>query len=133
MAYWLIKSDPETYGWEEMKRDESTHWNGVRNFQARNNMAAMKKGDKCFFYHSGEDKAIVGIVEVIKEAYKDPEDKEGKFLMVDVKVAQPLKNKVTLAMIKQHKALKDFALVKQSRLSVMPVANEEWKIIQQMA
>lgn len=129
MNYWLIKSEPSTYSWEQMQRDKTTHWNGVRNYQAANNLKSMKRGDLAFFYHSNEGKEIVGIVEVVKESYPDPSDKDGKFVMVDVKAGKSLKEPVTLAAIKSHSALKTMALVRQSRLSVCPVTAKEWATI----
>lgn len=132
MTNWLIKSDPDAYSWADMVRDKVTNWSGVRNFQARNNLNSMRKGEKCLFYHSGEDKAVVGIVEVVKGAYHDDTDKSGKFVMVDVKYVKAIKH-VTLEMIKKEKSLKDFALVKQSRLSVMPVSDSEWKTIMELS
>ncbi len=129
MNYWLIKSEPSAYSWSQMLKDGHTNWSGVRNHQAANNLKAMKKGDHAFFYHSNEGKEIVGIVEIVKEAYPDPTDKTGKFVMVDVKPVKPLKKPVTLAEIKSHAMLKNMALVKQSRLSVCPVTTDEWKII----
>lgn len=129
MKYWLIKSEPFKYSWEQFVKDKRTHWDGVRNYQASNNMKAMKKGDQCFFYHSNEGKEIVGIAEVVKEYYPDPSDEKGRFGMVDVKPAKPLKAPVTLADIKAHPKLQNMALVRQSRLSVCPVTAEEWKVI----
>ncbi|HBR69647.1 MAG TPA: EVE domain-containing protein [Rhodospirillaceae bacterium] len=132
MAYWLVKSEPSAYSWDEMVKDGATHWSGVRNFQAANNMKAMKKGDECFFYHSNEGKEIVGIVNVAKEYYPDPTDKEGRFGMVDVKAAKPLPRPVTLKDIKATKSLENLALVRQSRLSVCPVTESEWRVICKM-
>lgn len=129
MAYWLIKSEPGTWSWEDQKRDKTTYWDGVRNYQASNNMKAMKKGDRCFFYHSVNEKRIVGIVEVVKEYYPDHTDESGRFGMVDVKAVKDVKRPVTLAEIKAEPRLSDLALVRQSRLSVVPVNAEQWKII----
>jgi predicted RNA-binding protein with PUA-like domain len=129
MNYWLMKSEPSAYSWQQMVKDKITSWSGVRNHQAANNLKAIKKGDRAFFYHSNEGKEIVGIVEVVKEAYPDPSDKTGKFVMVDVKPVEPLKKPVTLADIKAHPVLKSMALAKQSRLSVSPVTAEEWKLV----
>lgn len=129
MKYWLIKSEPSVYSWDQLEKDGKTNWSGVRNYQAANNLKAMKKGDQAFFYHSNEGKEIVGIAEIVKEAYPDPTDKSGKFVMVDVKPVKKLKTPVTLAGIKSHATLKNMALVKQSRLSVSPVTSEEWKTI----
>ena len=133
MRHWLLKSEPSSYSWEQLVKDGGTHWNGVRNYQAANNLKAMKRGDRGFFYHSNEGLAIVGIVEIAKEAYPDPSDKEGRFVMVDVKPVMPVKAAVTLAAIKAEPKLKDFGLVRQGRLSVVPVTDEEWRIIAKMA
>lgn len=133
MRHWLLKSEPSAYSWDQLVKDGRTHWNGVRNFQAANNLKAMKKGDRVFFYHSNEGLAIVGIAEIVKEAYPDPTDKEGRFVMVDVKPVAPVKTPVTLAAIKAEKKLADFALVRQGRLSVVPVSAEEWRILSKMA
>lgn len=129
MACWLLKSEPFAYSWTQMVRDGTTRWNGVRNHQAANNLKAMKKGDKAFFYHSNEGKQVMGIVEVIKEAHPDPTDDTGKFVMVDVKTVKPFARPVTLAEIKAHPDLRNMAFVRQSRLSVSPVTAGEWKII----
>ncbi len=132
MRHWLLKSEPSAYSWDALVKDGRTQWNGVRNHQAANNLKAMKRGDRAFFYHSGEGPAIVGMVEIVKEAYPDPSDKEGRFVMVDVAPLAPLKSPVTLAAIKAEKTLADFALVRQSRLSVVPVAGEEWRLLCKM-
>lgn len=133
MRHWLLKSEPSTYSWATLVKDGRTEWSGVRNHQAANNLKAMKRGDRGFFYHSGDDKAIVGTLEIVKEAYPDPGDEEGRFVMVDVAALAPAKAPVTLAAIKQEKALAGFALVKQSRLSVVPVTDEEWRLLCKMA
>lgn len=133
MGYWLLKSEPSAYAWEQLVKDGRTHWNGVRNYQAANNLKAMKRGDRAFFYHSNEGLAIVGIAEIAKEAYPDPSDAAGRFVMVDVKPLMPVKKPVTLAEIKAEPKLKDFALVRQGRLSVVPVTDEEWRIVTKMA
>ena len=127
MPYWLLKSEPSVYSWDHLVKDGRTHWNGVRNHQAAANLKAMKPGDQAFFYHSNEGKEIVGIVEIVKEAYPDPTDETGKFVKVDVKALKPLKTPVTLAAMKATPALKDMALLRQSRLSVCPVGAAEWK------
>jgi predicted RNA-binding protein with PUA-like domain len=124
--YWLIKSEPHTWSWEQQKHKKTTHWDGVRNYQASNNMKLMKKGDECFFYHSGEERAIKGIVTVIKEYYPDHTDETGRFGMVDVKYVKDLEN-IYLSQIKSDPFFNNFPLVRQSRLSVMPVALNEWK------
>jgi predicted RNA-binding protein with PUA-like domain len=129
MAYWLMKSEPDAYSWDTLLKDRKTPWNGVRNYQAANNMKAMKKGDQAFFYHSNEGLEIVGIIEIIKEAYPDPSDATGRFVMVDVKPVAPMKKPVTLKAIKADTKLQDMALLKQSRLSVSPVKADEWKRI----
>jgi predicted RNA-binding protein with PUA-like domain len=133
MNHWLFKSEPETWSWDDQVKKGTEPWNGVRNYQANNNMKAMKKGDRGFFYHSGEEKQIVGVVEVVKEHYPDHTDGTGKFGMVDVKAVMPVKTPVTLAAIKADPRFKDLLLVRHSRLSVSPVGEEHWKIICQMA
>jgi predicted RNA-binding protein with PUA-like domain len=133
MAYWLVKSEPHTWSWAQHLKKEITHWDGVRNYQAANNMKAMKKGDLAFFYHSGKDKEIVGVVAVVKEYYPDHTDESGRFGMVDFKAIESMPNPVTLKDIKAHSGLQDMALVRQSRLSVMPLTNKEWDIITEMA
>jgi predicted RNA-binding protein with PUA-like domain len=132
MAYWLIKTEPGSWSWDDQMRDGTTFWSGVRNFQASNNLKAMKKGDLCFFYHSVEEKRIVGIVEVVKEYYPDPSDAAGRFGMVDVKALKPLPHPVTLAEIKSRPELCDLPLVRQSRLSVSPVPDAAWAVISRM-
>jgi predicted RNA-binding protein with PUA-like domain len=129
MAYWLFKSEPETWSWDmQVKKGKAgQEWDGVRNFTARNNMRAMKKGDRGFFYHSGEEKAVVGIVEVVREAHPDSTDADGTWECVDIAAVEPLARPVTLAEVKADKALADMALVKLSRLSVQPVSEAEWK------
>jgi predicted RNA-binding protein with PUA-like domain len=129
MAYWLVKSEPSSYSWEQMVKDGHTFWSGVRNYQAANNLKAMKKGDRAFFYHSGDDKAVVGIVEIVKECYPDHTDETGKFGMVDVKAALPLKTPVTLAAIKAEPKLKNLLLIRHSRLSVVPIDEPSWRLI----
>lgn len=129
MAYWLIKSEPGTYSIEQMKKDKRTFWDGVRNYQARNNLRAMKKGDLCLFYHSVTNPGVVGLVEVAKEAYQDPTTNETAWVVVDVAYKETFKSPVSLESIKQNKALADMVLVKSSRLSVQPVRKEEFDII----
>lgn len=133
MAYWLLKSEPGSWSWEDQVRDGVTEWDGVRNHQADNNMKAMKRGDRCFFYHSVKAKEIVGVVEVVREHYPDPSDASGRFGMVDVKVVMPVRRPVSLKEIKAVPALQDMALVRQSRLSVSPVTPAEWKRLCAMA
>ena len=129
MAHWLVKSEPSVYSWAQMVKDKRTGWNGVRNFQARNNLMAMKKGDRAFFYHSNEGLEIVGIVEIVREFYPDPKDETGKFGMVDVKAVKPLKTPVTLAALKADKRFAELGLLRQSRLSVVPVSEAHWQAI----
>ena len=133
MAYWLLKSEPGAWSWNDQVRDGTAEWDGVRNYQAANNMKAMKRGDKAFFYHSVNEKQIVGIVEVVKEYYPDPTDASGRFGMVDVKAIKPVNEPVSLKAIKAEPRLANLALVRQSRLSVVPVSKEEWQIICGMA
>ena len=133
MAYWLLKSEPGSWSWEDQVRDGVTEWDGVRNHQADNNMKAMKRGDRCFFYHSVSAKEIVGVVEVVREHYPDPSDESGRFGMVDVKVVAPVRKPVSLKEIKAEPALQDMRLVRQSRLSVSPVTPAEWQRICAMA
>ncbi len=121
MAYWVIKSEPSVYSWQQFVKEKRTAWTGVRNAQAALNLKAMKSGDRCFFYHSNEGKEIVGIAEVVKTAYPDPTDKAGKAVCVDVKAVEPVKTPVTLAALKADPRFEDFKLVRQSRLSVVPV------------
>ena len=132
MSFWLIKSEPSTYSWAQMHQDKTTLWDGVRNYQARNYMKMMKKGDLAFFYHSGDDKAIQGIVQVTREFYPDPTflEEKGDWVVVDVTYNQPFKQPVTLKSLKADAFFVDLVLVKQSRLSVMPVSVDHWaKII----
>ena len=127
--YWLLKSEPSSWSWNDQVRHKITMWDGVRNYQARNNLIKMKKGDLCFFYHSVSEKSIVGIVEVVKESYPDPTDKSGKFVAVDVKTKSKIKQAISLEIIKNTAGLENIALLKQSRLSVMPISNKEWNLI----
>ena len=131
--YWLLKSEPETWSWDNQVKEGASMWDGVRNYQARNNLKEMKKNDLCFFYHSVTERSIVGIVKVVKEYYPDPTDKTDRFVVVDVKAIKKLKNPVSLDQIKENYKLKDIALVKQSRLSVMPLKKTEWDIIIKMS
>ena len=134
MAYWLFKSEPDTWSWEQQKAKGKIGevWTGVRNYQARNFMRAMKVGDKGFFYHSNEGKEIVGIVEVCNAIHPDPTDKDGKWECVDIRALQDVPKPVTLEAIKEENALKDMVLVNNSRLSVQPVSTDEWKHICKM-
>ena len=134
MKYWLLKSEPNVWSIEQQMKagSKGAMWDGVRNYQAANNLKKMKVGDLCFFYHSNIGKEIVGIVKVIKEAFIDPTDKKKRFVAVQVAFVNKLKNRVTLENIKKNKDLKDLALIKQSRLSVMPIDTKCWKIILKM-
>jgi len=134
MKYWLIKTEPEEWSWKQQVKSgvKGIEWNGVRNFQATKNLKSMKMGDKCFFYHTGKIKSIVGIAEVIKEAFLDKSDKTRKFVSVQIKALFPLKQQVDLHDIKKDKLFRDFSLVKQSRLSVMNVDLKYWKKICKM-
>ncbi len=131
--YWLLKSEPSTWSWENQVKSKIDMWDGVRNYQARNNLMKMKKKDLCFFYHSVSEKSIVGIVEVVKEYYPDPTDRENRFVAVDVKAVKALNIPVSLDKIKKNKKLKNIALIKQSRLSVMPLTKVEWNEILKMS
>ena len=133
MKYWLLKSEPNAWSWDNQVKEGASMWDGVRNYQARNNLKEMKKNDLCFFYHSVTERSIVGIVKVVKEYYPDPTDKTGRFVVVDVKATKKLKNPVSLDQIKENGKLQDIALVKQSRLSVMPLKKTEWDIIIKMS
>ena len=127
--FWLLKSEPSTWSWNDQVKEKTTMWDGVRNYQARNNLIKMKKGDLCFFYHSISEKSIVGIVEVVKESYPDPTDNSGKFVVVDVKTKSKIKQAISLEIIKKTAGLENIPLLKQSRLSVMPISKKEWNII----
>ena len=127
--YWLLKSEPSTWSWEDQVKAGVEMWDRVRNYQARNNLMSMKKKDLCFFYHSVSEKSIIGIVEVVKEHYPDPTDKTGKFVVTDVKTKKRLKKAVSLEEIKSNPKLSNMALIKQSRLSVMPLTKIEWETI----
>ena len=135
MNYWLVKSEPSVWSWDQQvaKGAKGEAWTGVRNFTARQNLVNMKKGDKAFFYHSNEGKEIVGIAEVVKTAYPDPTDKAGKAVAVDIKAVEPVKQPVTLAAMKADGRFKEFGLVRQSRLSVVPVGDEHFKLLTRMA
>lgn len=129
---WLIKSDPEEYGWNELIKDKSVSWDGVRNYAARNHLRSMKKDDDVLFYHSGKEPAVVGIAKVGKEFYKDPTAEDDTWSSVEIVAVSPLKKYISLSMIKAEKKLKDMLLIKISRLSVMPVSKEEFDLILQM-
>ncbi len=132
MAHWLVKSEPSKYSWEKFVEDKQTPWDGVRNYTARNNLKAMKKGDEVFFYHSNEGLEIAGIAKVVKEAYQDPTTEDPNWVVVDLKPVKKMKKPVTLVDIKADKRLQDIALVKLGRLSVCPIKDEEWDIILEM-
>ncbi|MEQ8379858.1 EVE domain-containing protein [Parvibaculum sp.] len=134
MAYWLFKSERDTWSWDEQKKKgaKGEPWNGVRNYQANNNMKAMKKGDLGFFYHSNDDRCVVGIVRVIGEHRPDPTDEKGKFGLVVIEAVEDMPKPVTLADVKAEPALSEMVLVKNSRLSVQPVTAEEWKLVCRM-
>ena len=133
--YWLLKSEPDVWSIDQQKKagNKGAPWDGVRNYQAAKNLKAMKKGDQCFFYHSNIGKEIVGIVEVIKEAYPDKTDQSGRFVAVTVKYIRKLNRPITLENIKKSKELQHLSLIKQSRLSVMPIDSKSWKILYNMS
>ena len=133
MARWLLKSEPVKYPWDRMVADGRTHWDGVRNHQAANNLKAMRVGDRAFFYHSNEGMEVVGVVEIAREYYPDPSDESGRFGMVDVAPVMPVKTPVTLKRIKADPLLAGMALVRQSRLSVCPVSDAEWARVCELA
>lgn len=133
MNYWLIKTEPGTYSWEDLEKDGSTLWDGVRNYQARNNLQAMKKGDYCLFYHSVNDKCLVGIAEVIREHYPDPSTDDDRWVAVDIKPVKKLRQPVTLDQVKSDGRLGEMVLVRNSRLSVQPVKKEEFDILLALA
>jgi predicted RNA-binding protein with PUA-like domain len=133
MAYWLVKSEPSVYSWDQFVKDGQTFWNGVRNYAARNHLRSMKKGDEVFYYHSNEGLEIVGIAKVVKEAYQDPTTDEEAWVAVDFKPVKKLKHPVTMKQIKGDKRLKDMALIRIGRLSVQPVTDEEWKVVMELA
>ena len=135
MNYWLIKSEPNVWSIDQQKKagTRGTTWDGVRNYQAANNLKKMKKGDLCFFYHSNIGKEIVGIIKIIKTAFIDPTDKKKKFIAVQVRFKKMLKKAVSLENIKRNKDLKHLSLIKQSRLSVMPIDSKSWKILNKMS
>jgi predicted RNA-binding protein with PUA-like domain len=132
MAYWLVKSEPSVYSWEQFQKDGKTSWEGVRNYAARNHLKAMKKGDEVFYYHSNEGLSIVGIAKVVKEAYQDPTTSEDAWVTVDLKPIKSL-NPVSMKQIKNDKRLQEMALLRISRLSVQPVTETEWKAVLELA
>ncbi len=133
MNYWLIKSEPSSYSWQQLEKDSHASWTGVRNYAARIHLRAMKKGDEVFYYHSNEGMEIVGIAKITKQAYQDPTSGDDTWVCVDIKPLKKLKYPVSLNQIKAEKKLKDMALIRISRLSVQPVSSEEWRIIIEMA
>ena len=133
MAYWLVKSEPSTYSWDNFVKEKQTCWSGVRNYAARLHLRNMKNGDDVFFYHSNEGTDIVGTAKVVKEFYQDPTTTEDRWVAIDLKANKKLKNPVTLAQVKTDKRLANMALVKLGRLSVQPVTDEEWKVVMELA
>jgi predicted RNA-binding protein with PUA-like domain len=133
MAYWLVKSEPFKYSWEQFVKDKQTFWDGVRNYGARNNLRAMKKGEQVLFYHSNEGVEIVGIAKIVKESYQDPTTEEEAWVVVDLKPVKKLKSPVSLQKVKADTRLSEMALVRLGRLSVQPVTESEWKIIMELA
>jgi predicted RNA-binding protein with PUA-like domain len=131
--YWLLKSEPSTWSWDDQVKAGVEMWDGVRNYQARNNLIKMKKKDLCLFYHSVSEKLIIGIVEVVKEHYPDPTDKTGRFVVTDVRTKKKLKRPISLEEIKSSPKLSNMTLIKQSRLSVMPLTKSEWETIIKMS
>lgn len=133
MAYWLVKSEPFKYSWEQLEKDKKTFWDGVRNYAARNNLKAMKKGDQVLFYHSNEGLNIVGIAQVVKEAYQDPSTDDPAWVVVDLKPVRKLRKPVSLEQVKADKRLANMDLMRLSRLSVQTVKDDEWQVIMEMA
>ncbi len=133
MTYWLVKSEPDVYPWEQLVKDKKIVWDGVRNYQARNNLQAMKKGDLVLFYHSNEDKAIIGVARVSQEAYQDPTTTDNRWVAVTLSYHQPLINIISLEEIKKQAKLREMVLVKQARLSVIPVTTNEFNIIMKLS
>lgn len=127
MNYWLVKTEPETFSWDDLVREKNSVWDGVRNFQARSNLKSMKKDDTVFIYHTGDEKAVIGLAKITKEAYPDPKDKD--WVVVEISADKKLKKPVTLAQIKSNKKLSNMVLVKASRLSVQPVRDNEFKLV----
>jgi len=130
--YWMVKQEPETYSWDDFVKDGRTDWSGVRNYQARNNLRNMKVGDRVLFYHSGKEKAVVGLAEVAKGAYADPTADDPQWVAVDLKPTKPLANPVQLAAIRYDKRLSQLPLIRQSQLSVMPLTKDEFEVIVSM-
>lgn len=132
MAYFLIKTEPHVWSWDDQVKNKETFWDGVRNYQASNNLKTMKVGDRAFFYHTGDERRIMGIVEIIKPYYPDPSDPLGRFGMVDVKAIAPLPHPITLKEIKEDSRFQHLALIRQSRLSVMPIDEKSWDVLMQL-
>lgn len=133
MNYWLIKSEPNKYSWQQFLKDKKTFWDGVRNYAARNNLRAMKKGDEVLFYHSNQGMEIVGVAMVVKEAYRDPTTEDKNWVVVDLKPVKSLEKPVTLVQIKSDPKIENMELVKNSRLSVQKVTPDEWKLVMKMS
>jgi predicted RNA-binding protein with PUA-like domain len=133
MAYWLVKSEPSVYSWEQFVKDKQTFWSGVRNYAARINLRDMKKGDEVLYYHSNEGVEIVGVAKIVKEFYQDPTTEDERWVAVDLKPYKKLKKPVTLLQVKADKRLANMALVRLGRLSVQPVTDEEWKVVMELA
>jgi predicted RNA-binding protein with PUA-like domain len=133
MKYWLVKQEPEAYSFDQLLIDQATEWTGIRNFQARNNLREMRVGDKVLFYHSGGEKSVVGLAEVLREAFTDATDEEGKWIAVEIKAIRKIEKTVTLDEIKQNPNLQNIALIKQSRLSVVALAETEFETILNLA
>ncbi len=132
MNYWLVKSEPFKYSWDQFVKDGRTYWDGVRNYQARNNLKAMKKGDRVLYYHSNEGLEVVGVAQVVKESYQDPTTDDDRWVVVDLEPVKALQSPVPLSAIKKDERLQNISLIKQSRLSVMPVTKEEFELIVKM-
>lgn len=132
MKYWLVKSEPSKYGWEQFEKDGQTFWDGVRNYAARNHLKSMRKGDQVLFYHSNEGLEIVGIAKVAKEAYQDPTTDDPAWVVVDIQPYKRIKKPVSLEQVKTDKRLANMALVRLGRLSVQPVTDQEWKVIMEL-
>lgn len=130
--FWLLKSEPATYSFSDLLKDKKINWNGVRNFQARNFLKKMQKGDPAIIYHSGDERAAVGVAEIIREAYEDPDPEGGEWVQVDIKPVEPFKKNVALAEIKSTASLKDMLLIKQSRLSCMPITEADYELLRKM-
>lgn len=129
MNYFILKTEPSTYSWNDLMKDQHTAWTGVRNYQARNNLRAMREGDICFIYHSGDEKSIIGIAEVIKPAYQDPTTTEPNWVCVDIQAKDKLPSPVSLATLKEHPTLSKMLIVRHSRLSVIPISEDDYKNI----